>query len=225
VLRHEKSSATVDGLCTESFSKAFASKVSDVRTSTAASPSQIFNLHAELICGFDLIDVTTVQRLITQAANKNRARMFELAPTWLVKQCVNELSPFITLLFNASFRDGLFPSSLKCAIVTPALKEPTLDPSDFKSYCPISNLTFISKLLELVVLDQLNVCFQQFNLLQFDYKRSHSTETAMFIVLSAAFVAADTVQAALLGLLDLTAAFDTVDHAILIERTSYVWCG
>jgi len=91
----------------ESFLKALASKVNDVRTSTAALPPlHIFDLHAELIRGFDPVDVATVQRLITQAANKN----CELDPalTWLVKQFVNELSPFITLLFNASFRDGIF---------------------------------------------------------------------------------------------------------------------
>jgi len=63
VLRAEKSSATVDRLSDESFSKAFASKVNDVRISTAASPPpHILDLHAELIRGFDPVDVATVQR-------------------------------------------------------------------------------------------------------------------------------------------------------------------
>ena len=94
--------------------KALASKVNDVRTSTAALPPlHIFDLHAELIRGFDPVDVATVQRLM---ANKNCA--LDPAPTWLVKQFANELSPFIILLFNASFRDGIFPSSLKCAVVS-----------------------------------------------------------------------------------------------------------
>jgi len=82
-----------------------------------------------------------VQRLITQAANKNCE--LDPAPTWLVKQMVNEFSTFITLLFNASFCDGIFPSSLKCAVVSPALKKSTLDPSDANNYRPISNLTFV----------------------------------------------------------------------------------
>jgi len=67
-------------------------------------------------------------------------------------------------------------------------------------------MTFISKLLERIVLNQLNVCLQQFNLLpglQSAYRRCHSTETAMLKVLSDAFAAADTGQATLLGLLDL----------------------
>ena len=63
---------------------------------------------------------------------------------------------------------------------------------------------FISKLLERIVLNQLNVCLQQFNLLpglQSAYRRCHFTETAVLKVLSDAFLAADTT---LLGLLDLT---------------------
>ena len=77
------------------------------------------------------------------------------------------------------------------------------------NYHPISNLTFISKLLERIVLNQLNVCLQQFNLLpglQSAYRRCHSTETAMLKVLSDAFLAADTGQATLLGLLVSNAA-------------------
>jgi len=57
---------------------------------------------------------------------------------------VDELSPFITALFNASFRDGCFPSSQKCGVVIPALKKPILDPSDTNNYRPISKLAFIS---------------------------------------------------------------------------------
>jgi len=53
----------------------------------------------------------------------------------------------ITALFNASFRDGVFPSTQKCAAVTPVLKK-SLDLSDTTNYRPISNLTFISKMLE-----------------------------------------------------------------------------
>ena len=79
------------------------------------------------------------------------------------------------------------------------------------------------------MLNQLNVCLQQFNLLpwlQSAYRRCHSTETAVLKVLSDAFLAADTGQATLLGLLDLSAAFwhcwPCHPHW---ETTSYVWCG
>ena len=68
---------------------------------------------------------------------------------------------------------------------------------------------WFSKLLERIVLNQLNVCLQQFNLLpglHSAYRRCHSTETAMLKVLSDAFLAADTGQATLLGLLVSNAA-------------------
>ena len=161
----------------------------------------------------------TVQRLIRQAANKNCE--LDPAPTWLVKQFAAELSPFIAVLFSASFRDGCFPSSQKRAVVTPALKKPTLDPSDTGNYRPISNLTFISKLLERCSYEQLHAYLQQHSLIpeqQSAYRRFHSTETAMLKVLSDAYAAADAGQVTLLGLLDLSAAFDTVDHQILVER-------
>jgi len=77
----------------------------------------------------------------------------------------SELSPFITLLFNASFRDGVFPSSQKCAVVMPVLQKPTLDASDTGNYRPISNLTFLSKLLERCAYDQLSMYLQMNNLL------------------------------------------------------------
>ena len=70
----------------------------------------------------------TVIKLTRTAANKNCE--LDPAPTWLMKMFASELSPFITVLFNASLRDSVFPSSQKCAVVTPVLKKPTLDASD-----------------------------------------------------------------------------------------------
>ena len=78
------------------------------------------------------VDVATVQHLITQADNKNCE--LDPAPKWLLKHFVNELSTFTILLFNAAFRDSFSPSLLKRAVITSALKKPTLGPSDFNNY-------------------------------------------------------------------------------------------
>ena len=59
-----------------------------------------------------------------------------------------ELSPFIAALFNASMSGGYFPASQKIASITPILKKASLDPLDLGNYRPISNLNFLSKLLE-----------------------------------------------------------------------------
>ena len=76
------------------------------------------------------------------------------------------LAPFITLLFNRSLVTGCFPSEFKHAIVRPLLEKSGLDASDLKNYRPVSNLSFLSKLLEKVVQRRLG-----------DY-RPFSTETS-----------------------------------------------
>ena len=88
-------------------------------------------------------------------------------------------------------------------------------------YRPISNLSYISKLLERCVNIQLNDYLSANNLLppvQSAYRKFHSTESAVLKVLSDIYAAADEKMVTLLGLLDLSAAFDTVDHQILFDR-------
>ena len=109
---------------------------------------------------------------------------------------------------------------------TPLLKKPDLDSADPKSYRPIANLSVLSKLLERLVvrqlLDHLNAA-RLLPELQSAYRAHHSTETAVTKVLADILLALDTGNLSMLTLLDLTAAFDTVDHQILIRRleTSY----
>ena len=116
---------------------------------------------------------------------------------------------------------GIFPTSQKCASVTPALKKVTLDPFDLGNYRPISNLTFVSKLLEHAAHEQIVGYASENQLLpdtQSAYQKHRSTETAILKVLSDVYEAADSGKLTLLGLLDLSAAFDTVDHQILLSR-------
>ena len=69
-------------------------------------------------------------------------------PTWMLKKCLSTLLPIITLIVNLSLKSGEFCSSLKRAYVTPLLKKADLDPDIFKNFRPVSNLSFISKLIE-----------------------------------------------------------------------------
>lgn len=69
-------------------------------------------------------------------------------PTSLLKDCIDLLAPTITYLVNASFSCGVFPFTLKHRRVTPVLKKRRLDPEVFKNYRPITNLPFLSKILE-----------------------------------------------------------------------------
>jgi hypothetical protein len=82
-------------------------------------------------------------------------RSLDPLPTWLLKQVAVLLSLFLCRLFNWSLERGVVPSSFKSAYITPLLKKADLDPSETKSYRPISNLSILSKLLERLVSKQL----------------------------------------------------------------------
>ena len=210
-----------DNITAEKFSQAFRDKTDAVRASTASAPSPTFD---DPPCKtglreFQLIDNAAVRHLIAGAATKHCE--LDPAPTWLVKRFAVELSPLITCLFNASMKSGCFPSSQKCAVVTPGLKKPTLDPTDLGNYRPISNLTFLSKVLERAAYEQISNYLGNNNLLpdnQSAYRKHRSTETATLKVMSDVYQAMDAGKITLLSLLDLSAAFDTVDHTFLLQR-------
>ena len=84
----------------------------------------------------------------------------------------------------------------------------------------MSNLTFMSKIVERAAASQLNAYLSTNGLLprhQSAYRRKHSIETAMLRVWSDILTSADVRDVTLLGLLDLSAAFDCVDHGILLQ--------
>ena len=133
----------------------------------------------------------------------------------------------IVSILNRSISTGVFPSSLKSALVQPLLKKPSLDPLVLNNFRPISKLSFLSKILEKVVSNQL-ISFMNFNSVfekfQSGFRTLHSTETALLKVTNDLLLAADIGDCSVLFLLDLSSAFDTVDHLILIERLEH-WVG
>jgi len=96
-----------------------------------------------------------------------------------------------------------------------------LDPADAKSYRPISNVSVVSKLLERIVSSQLVKYLKENDMLlylQSAYRAMHSTETAVLEVLADLLLALDSDDPAMLTLLDLSSAFDSVDHDTLLQR-------
>ena len=190
-----------------------------VRAATAGSRPPEFT-HTECVLGsFEGCSRQTVEKIIRNSASKSCD--LDPAPTFLIKEFLGELLPFLTRMCNASIRQGHLPVSQKEAIVTPILKKSDLDPSDVKNYRPISNLPFMSKVVEKVVLGQLSVHLSVNDLFpkfQSGFRRGHSTESALLRVMSDIYAAIDTGKVSLLALLDVSAAFDTVDHSILLER-------
>ena len=125
---------------------------------------------------------------------------------------------------NRTLNEGYLPASAKTALVTPLLKKEGLDPVELKNYRPISNLSYISKLIERIVGKQLTCHLDSNNLLpkcQSAYRSFHSTETAVLKVYSDMMDSFDKGHISLLAMLDMSSAFDTVSHHILIERLSH----
>ena len=121
---------------------------------------------------------------------------------------------------SLSFTSGVMSSDLKEAVLIPLLKKICLDPELLKNFRPVSNLIFLSKLIERVVPLRLHDHIQINNLyeeFQSSYRKFHSTETALTSVHDDILRHIDEKQCVILLLLDLSAAFDTIDHNILLS--------
>jgi len=198
----------------------FQDKVETVRASSAATPPyDVPHRSTPTITDWSIVTSDEVEKLIGSLPNKTCQS--DPAPTWLGKEMRRLLSPFICLLFNKSFTIGCFPQEFKEAVFRPLLKKSWLDASELKNYRPVSNLPFIFKLLEKVVQLRIQALFDSNGLMpvmQSVYRRFHSTETAVTKVFNDLLRAEDGGQLSAQCVLDLTAAFDTVDHELLLLR-------
>ena len=160
-----------------------------------------------------------MRKIISSSASKSCD--LDPCPTSLVKDCLDLLVTPITNIINYSFAEKVFPDRFKLAIVTPLLKKPTLPKNDLKNYRPVSNLHFISKIVEKVVAKQIKQHVDGCGLdnpFQSAYKAYHSTETALLSVQNDIYEQMGKGKVTALTLLDLSAAFDTIDHKILLDR-------
>ena len=143
------------------------------------------------------------------------------------KNCKIALLPTITNIINFSLSTGIFPDEFKNCSVHPKLKKHNLDKENLSNYRPISHLSFISKLTERLVKNRLTEYLHQNNLtnsFQSAYTKFNSTETTLLTLHDHIIRAISQQQVTGLCLLDLSAAFDTIDHSILLQRLKS-WFG
>ena len=154
-------------------------------------------------------------------SSNNKSCELDPAPTEIIKKAIDLVALPMATIINKSLDEGLVPESMKKAIIRPILKEPALDPDQISNYRPVSNLSFLSKILEKIVNVQLERHLETNNLLdpsQSAYRKNHSTETVLVKVLNDILLALDRGHATILAMVDVSAAFDAVDHERLLER-------
>jgi len=139
-----------------------------------------------------------------------------------------QLAPIIhsvlRLIINKSLMTGIFPDKLKIAIVRPIYKGKDSDPHLFGNYRPISLLVTISKIFEKVVHKQLYDYMTKHNLFknnQYGFRANHSTEYATIEFVDRAMYEIDKGNIPFSVLLDLSKAFDTLDHQILLKKLNH----
>ncbi len=216
----------------EAFGTYFVDKISLIRSSFDKDPGDD-NAHGipELNSRHKKLNILApasedeIRRLVMSAPCKSSD--LDPIPTALLKTCMDVLVTPITSIVNLSLAEGVFPASFKIAHVSPLLKKPTLAKDEMKNYRPVSNLSFVSKILEKVVANRLNTHVHGSNTsnpFQSAYRKFHSTETALLNISSDILTAMEEGRVTALTLLDLSAAFDTIDHPILLNRLKN-WFG
>ena len=212
----------------EDFKDFFAEKVNKIRRDIIAEDNEmtpeehVSEETSTLDCEFDsfcTVSAKDLQDLISKMSNKFCC--LDPIPTFLLKKCVDELTPILLYILNTSVTTGSFPAGMKKAVIKPTLKKENADADSLTNYRPVSNLTAISKLLERAVMNQLNDHLNSNDLhcpVQSGYRPHHSCETLLVRMTDDINREIQAGNIVIVVLLDLSAAFDTIDHGILLYK-------
>ena len=223
------------GALAQRFSDHFTDKVRHIRqgmcdrddnhsSATRAALSDDVCFDGVPLINFMPITESDVERLVAVAPCKTCE--LDPIPTWLLKQCSSELVPVITTIINASLTKSVVPPDFKRAVIRPLFKKSTLDKEGLQNYRPVSNLPFASKLVEKVVARQMNDHVDGNTLrdkMQSAYRAGHSTETALLRIKNDIDAALDRKSMVILVMLDLSSAFDTIEHEVLLTRLEHTF--
>ena len=211
------------------FGDFFIDKVQKIRheiDNTHTDPPTVLKEYTEplaTLSSFTTVSEDEIRRLIMTA--KPASCDLDPIPTSLLKECVDIVLPIFAKLINTSLDTGTFPDCWKTALVIPLLKKCGLE-QIFKNYRPVSNLPFISKITEKAVINQVRNHMDAncpLPICQSAYRPRHSTETALIKIQSDILDNMEHQKVTILVLIDLSAAFDTVDCDIQCDVLSSIF--
>ncbi|KAI0243059.1 Sodium/nucleoside cotransporter 1 [Lamellibrachia satsuma] len=166
------------------FAYYFADKITSIRSQIQCSSANVDNAQpctvSSPLLAFQPASLEEVTTLIENG--KTKSSMTDPLPIAILKANTSILAPILRNVINLSYGSSTVPARLKHAVVTPLLKRSGLPVDDYASYRPISNLPYVSKILERHVFAQLRLHMQHNNIgdpFQSAYRPSHSVETAI----------------------------------------------
>ena len=160
----------------------------------------------------------TVKKLISNLKPKVATGDDEISAK-ILKACNDTIAPILTQIINLGYKTSIFPDRLKSAIIKPIFK--TDDPNLITNYRPISILTILSKIFERAAVDQMISFLEKYELInknQHAYRKFHNTITCLFEVLQKIYTALDNKKIIAIASLDLSKAFDSISHKLLLKK-------
>ena len=210
-------------LLANNFKNFFVQKIEKINSSFSENiPSNMSHLPDFPLIGLNQLTPVDKSEIKTILLNLNKTNC-TIDPYDLKKIALDEVldsvSSVFTTIINAVFESGIFPQSEKSAIVRPLLKG-NKDQDELGSYRPLYNTSILSKVIEKACLKRLNHYLENFEAIpkfQSAYRKHHSVETSICRIYNDLIISKAHGKCTMLILLDESAAFDTVQHDILLN--------
>ena len=210
--------AKSDEQLAEEFATYFLNKIDRIRDRfTNIQQYQPSRLDTPQLSKFALVTSSRLGQIIRKMPSKTC--QLDQVPTAKLQEILEGCLPAITYIVNRSLDQGEFCDSWKEALVKPLIKKKELGTQNSK-YRPVSNLSFISKIVEKITLDQFNEHCNEYKLVpeyQSAYRKKHSCETSLVKLVNDTLWNMENQLVTAIVILDLSAAFDTVDHQLLLD--------